>query len=300
MDSDPSSLTLGITFDSMTLRESVSNPYLDALVECYKDGNYSKLNESHANHTGSVGTENFDPPDDDCLDEDTSPNKSSITTQFLTKSSTYMHEQEPFDTYRCKVNQLCIDIGVGAASTIDPKAEITIWLQRFEFLRAAIHTTAANSLKSPYVLQERLRGIPLDDLFFEIPEQLSMSSAVSSPRSWLLFNEERFEYRNNCTFPWDGDYDAPPDLPLNKDATIVKECFDRIMQEADLTYMDDTYSRGLWIRRLARFARDGFRDCGEFERCDKFIQGWNNHIGDLSSIYVEPVYHALPEDGMHL
>lgn len=121
-----------------------------------------------------------------------------------------------------------------------------------------------------------------------------------APRSWLWFNEERFEYRNNCTFPWDGDYDAPPDLPLNKDATIVKECFDRIMQEADLTYMDDIYSRGLWIRRLARFARDGFRDCGEFERCDKFIQGWNNHIGDLSSIYVEPVYHTLPEDGMHL
>ena len=121
-----------------------------------------------------------------------------------------------------------------------------------------------------------------------------------APRSWLWFNEERFEYRNNCTFPWDGDYDAPPDLPLNKDATIVKECFDRIMQEADLTYMDDMYSRGLWIRRLARFARDGFRDCGEFERCDKFIQGWNNHIGDLSSIYVEPVYHTLLEDGMHL
>lgn len=119
MDSDPYSLTLGITFDSMTLRESVSDPYLDALVECYKDGNYSKLNEGHANHIGSVGTENFDPPDDDCLDEDTSPNNSSIITQFLTKSSTYMHEQEPFDTYRCKVNQLCIDIGVGAASTID-------------------------------------------------------------------------------------------------------------------------------------------------------------------------------------
>ena len=96
-----------------------------------------------------------------------------------------------------------------------------------------------------------------------------------APRSCLWFNEECFEYRNNCTFPWDGDYDAPPDLPLNKDATIVKECFDRIMQEADLTYMDDTYSRGLWIRRLARFARDGFRDCGEFERCDKFIEGWN-------------------------
>ncbi|CCD45174.1 hypothetical protein BofuT4_P008910.1 [Botrytis cinerea T4] len=184
MDSDPSSLTLGITFDSMTLRESVSDPYLDALVECYKDGNYSKLNESHANHTGSVGTENFDPPDDDCLDEDTSPNNSSITTQFLTKSSTYMHEHKPFGTYRCKVNQLCIDIGLGAPSTIDPdnqaKAEITIWLQRFAFLRAAIDTTAANSLKSPYVLQERPRGIPLDDLFFEIPEQLSMSSAVSS------------------------------------------------------------------------------------------------------------------------
>lgn len=119
MVSDPFSLTLGITFDSMKLRKSVSDPYLDALVEYYKDGNYYKLNEGHANHIGSVGTENFDPPDDDCLDGDTGSNNSSITTQLLTKSSTCMHEKEPFDACRCKVNQLCIDISLGAPSTID-------------------------------------------------------------------------------------------------------------------------------------------------------------------------------------
>ncbi|TEY46848.1 hypothetical protein BOTCAL_0312g00050 [Botryotinia calthae] len=471
----------------MTLRESVCDPYLNALVECYKDGNYSKLNEGHANHIGSVGTETLDPPDNDCLDEDTGSNNSSITTQFLTGSSTYMHEQEPFETYRCKVNQLCIDIGLGEPSTIermnggsynrviglsfqsdsgiqrrilriprawDPKwskqadiqaqVEITMWLQRFAFLRVpkvlAIDTTAANFLRSPYVLQERLQGIPLDDLFFEIPEQLSMSARLEvvktiaefiiklerttldkpgrlvgthavpwtstsiassttrikfagfyldfvetapplenqelpsllstmmkahqtnrkeedvqwemlllvlgemaarnffkssdsinvlwhwdlqprhifveksesgkwevsgiidwddvksvplvltrAPRSWLWFNEERFEYRNNFTFPWDGDYDAPLDLPLDKDVTIVKEYFDRIMQEADPTYMDDTYGRGLWIRRLARFARDGFHDRWDFERCDRFIEGWNNYIGDVGSVYGESV-----------
>lgn len=108
-----------------------------------------------------------------------------------------------------------------------------------------------------------------------------------APRSWLWFNEEHFEYRNNCEFPWDGDYDAPLDLPLDKDITIVEEYFDRIMQEADPTYMNDTYGRGLWIRRVTRSARDGSHNCWDFERCDKFIEGWNNQIGDVGSIYGE-------------
>lgn len=57
-----------------------------------------------------------------------------------------------------------------------------MWLQRFAFLRVpkvlAIDTIAENSLKSPFVLQERIQGIPLDGLFFEIPAQLSMSTRL--------------------------------------------------------------------------------------------------------------------------
>ncbi|TGO26873.1 hypothetical protein BPAE_0051g00080 [Botrytis paeoniae] len=494
MAPDPSSLTSGITFNSVPLRESFCDPYLDALVELYKDDDHSKLDESHANRVENVGTESFDPPDDDFIHEDIVSNNSSINNRLLTESSTYMYEQEPFDAYRCKFNQLCIDIGLGEPSIIERmdggsynrviglsfrsesgiqrrvlriprewdakwskqtdiqnQAEITMWLQRFAVLRVpkvlAIDTTAANSLKSPYVLQERIQGIPLDNLTFEIPEQLPMSTRLEvlktiaefiielerttldkpgklvgthsvpwtstsidsftpriefagfspnsmesapspetqdlpsllstmikahqtnrtqddaqwemlqvvlgemvardcfkssdsinflwhwdleprhifvgksesgkwevsgvidwddvksmplvltrAPRSWLWFYEERFEYCNNFTFPWNGDYDAPLDLPLNQDVTIVKEYFDRIMQEADPTYMDDTYGRGFWIRRLARFARDGFYSPWDFRRYEKFIEDWNNYIGDVGSIYGENMYHILLDD----
>ncbi|TGO74627.1 hypothetical protein BELL_0267g00140 [Botrytis elliptica] len=485
MDSDTSSLASGITFDSVPLRGSFCEPYLDALVERYKDDTHSKLDESHANRIGNVGTENLDLPDDDFINEEIISNNSSMRTQFPTRSSTYMYEQESFDTYRCKVNQLCIDIGLGEPSTIERmdggsfnrviglsfrkgfgiqrrilriprewdakwskqtdiqnQAEITMWLQQFAFLHVpkvlAIDTTAANSLKSPFVLQERIRGIPLDNLFFETPAQLSMSAKLEvvktiaefiiklerttldkpgrlvgthvvpwtsssidsstpriefagfsasfmetapplekqnlpslisnmieyhrsnrteddtvwdmllvvleemaarhffklsdsinvlwhwdleprhifveksesgkwevsgvidwddvksmplvltrAPRSWLWFYEERFEYGNNFTYPWDGDYDAPLELPLNEDVTIVKEYFDRMMQEADPTYMDDTYGRGLWIRRLARFARDGIYGTLHLRKCEKFIEDWNNYIGDVGSIFGE-------------
>ncbi|TGO67687.1 hypothetical protein BOTNAR_0037g00240 [Botryotinia narcissicola] len=416
-----------------------------------------------------------------------------------TISSTYMYEQEPFDTYRTKVNQLCIDIGFGEPSTIEHvdggnynrviglsfqidseiqrrnlriprkwdawskqtdiqnQAEIIMWLQRFAFLRVpkvlAIDTTAENSLKSPFVLQERVQGIPLDDLFFEIPAQLPMSkrfevvkavakfiiklertaldkpgklvgthtvpwtstSMASStprigfdsfaqnftesatpfeedlasslfnlmtahhdfrtevnanwdmllvilremderqffkssdstnvlwhwdlqtrhifvkksesgqwevsgvidwddvtsmplvltraPRYWFWFYEEFFEYASYFTHPWDGDYDAPVDLPLNKDVTIVKEYFDRIMQEADPTYMDDTYGRGHWIRRLIRFirlGRFGLDNPWDIERLDQFINDWDDYTGALGSIYGEYMYHILLDDGTHL
>ncbi|KAF7931139.1 uncharacterized protein EAE97_009348 [Botrytis byssoidea] len=83
-----------------------------------------------------------------------------------------------------------------------------------------------------------------------------------APRYWLWFYEECFEYASYFSHPWDGDYDAPVDLPHNKDVTIVKEYFDRIMQEADPTYMDDTYGRGHWIRRLIELARFGLDNPG--------------------------------------
>ncbi|KAF7931140.1 uncharacterized protein EAE97_009349 [Botrytis byssoidea] len=202
MDSRSSSPTSGITFNNVQIRDSICDPYLDALVECYKNGNNSRLDESHANSVGNVGTENCDPPDHDFIHEDIVSDNFVTTNQPSTISSTYMYEQEPFDTYRTKVNQLCIDIGFGEPSTIEHvdggnynrviglsfkidseiqrrilriprkwdawskqtdiqnQAEIIMWLQRFAFLRVpkvlAIDTTAENSLKPPFVLQERV------------------------------------------------------------------------------------------------------------------------------------------------
>ncbi|TGO14450.1 hypothetical protein BTUL_0053g00490 [Botrytis tulipae] len=474
MDSRSSSLTSGITFNNVQIRDSICDPYLDALVECYKDGNNSRLDESHANGVGNIGTENFDPPDHDFIHGDIVSDNSFTTNKPSTESSTYMYEQEPFDTYRTKVNQLLWPtinyraygwrkfqsgdwlvvpnwlLDSATYSTGPGKmAEIIMWLQRFAFLRVpkvlAIDTTTENSLKSPFVLQERVQGIPLDDLFFEIPTQLPMSTRLEvvkavakfiiklerttldkpgrlvgihtvpwtstsmasstpriefdsfapnfmesappfeeelpsllfnlmtahhdfrteemlvvvlremderqffkssdstnvlwhwdlqprhifveksesgqwevsgvidwddvnsmplvltrAPRYWLWFYEECFEYASYFTHPWDSDYDAPVDLPLNKDVTIVKEYFDRIMQETDPTYMDDTYGRGHWIRRLVRLARVGLDSPWDLERLDQFINDWDDYTGALGSIYGEYMYHILLDDGTHL
>ncbi|TGO63917.1 hypothetical protein BCON_0010g00380 [Botryotinia convoluta] len=217
MDSDSSSPTSGITFNNAPFRESFCDPYLDALVECYKDGNNSRLDESHTNSVGNVGTENFDPPDHDFIHEDIVSDNSFITTRSSTKSSTYMYEQEPFDTYRTehmdggsynRVTGLSFqsdseiqrrilriprawDAKWSKQTDIQAQAEIIMWLQRFAFLRVPkvldIDTTTANSLKSTFVLQERIQGIPLDDLFFEIPAQLAMSTRLEVVRTVAEF-----------------------------------------------------------------------------------------------------------------
>ncbi|KAB8305037.1 hypothetical protein EYC80_004342 [Monilinia laxa] len=92
------------------------------------------------------------------------------------------------------------------------------------------------------------------------------------PRTWLWFDEvER-------TDSWDGNRDCPPERALTEDELTIKRHFDQLMQQADPNYLNDTYFRGVWIRRLFRFAQSGIHNTADFVRYDKFVKDWETYF----------------------
>jgi hypothetical protein len=143
-------------------------------------------------------------------------------------SSTDEYEQEPFDTYKLKVVQLCQDIGWGEPSQVErmtgggfnritglsfsdrPTSHYVLRVPRngtimaFEkrvsedikdqaaLLRylsqfipvasvAAFDSTKSNAIASPFILQERLPGQRLDDVYYKLPlsEKLQITTMVA-------------------------------------------------------------------------------------------------------------------------
>ncbi|KAF7954024.1 uncharacterized protein EAE97_001422 [Botrytis byssoidea] len=92
------------------------------------------------------------------------------------------------------------------------------------------------------------------------------------PRTWLWFDD------NERTPFWDGNRETPPQRALTEDELAIKNHFDQIMQQADPNYMNDTYFRGVWIRRLFQFTQTGFHDTVDFDRCNKFVKDWKNYF----------------------
>ncbi|KAF7910214.1 uncharacterized protein EAE98_012169 [Botrytis deweyae] len=92
------------------------------------------------------------------------------------------------------------------------------------------------------------------------------------PRTWLWFDD------NERTPFWDGDRETPPQRALTEDELAIKNHFDQIMQQADPNYMNDTYFRGVWIRRLFQFTQTGFCYTADFDRCYKFLKDWKNYF----------------------
>ncbi|KAF7888718.1 uncharacterized protein EAF02_003259 [Botrytis sinoallii] len=92
------------------------------------------------------------------------------------------------------------------------------------------------------------------------------------PRTWLWFDDnERSKF-------WDGDRETPPERALAEDELAIKNHFDEIMQQADPNYMDDTYFRGVWIRRLFKFTQTGLCYTHDFQRGDQFVKDWKSYF----------------------
>ncbi|KAM0127445.1 hypothetical protein ACHAO1_009501 [Botrytis cinerea] len=95
-----------------------------------------------------------------------------------------------------------------------------------------------------------------------------------APRSWLWFDDNE---RTTC---WDGNRDTPPQRALTEDELAIKNHFDQVMQQADPNYMNDTYFRGVWIRRLFSFMETGFHNSYHYKNCGKFVKDWKNYFDD--------------------
>lgn len=98
------------------------------------------------------------------------------------------------------------------------------------------------------------------------------------PKTWLWFNEMKRGWE------WTGNRDSPPERELTTEELTIKAHFDQIMQKADPTYFDDTYGRGVWIRRMFRFAKDGFQTGADIKRYNNFVSDWRKYY---SSLYLD-------------
>lgn len=73
---------------------------------------------------------------------------------------------------------------------------------------------------------------------------------------------------------WDGDVDLlPPKEPSEKEAEL-KKLFDDKMELHSPGYREDAYYSGRWLRRLARFALNGFSDNEDIKRYETFVRDW--------------------------
>jgi hypothetical protein len=105
---------------------------------------------------------------------------------------------------------------------------------------------------------------------------LSVPLVVANrPQSWLWFNEE--ERRED----WTGDEDEMPHRDLTEDELLIKSHIDQIMTRDSLDYWQDAYGRGVWIRRLTRFAQDGFKETRDWDRYHKLVADWAEYYQNL-------------------
>lgn len=74
---------------------------------------------------------------------------------------------------------------------------------------------------------------------------------------------------------------------MTQDELTIKGHFDQIMVRASPSYIEDTYIRGPWLRRLARFALFGFTEYGCYERYDAFVEDWENYFATVCGTRVD-------------
>ncbi|KAH9220474.1 hypothetical protein DL95DRAFT_289579 [Leptodontidium sp. 2 PMI_412] len=223
-------------------------------------------------------------------------------------SSTYEYSQEIFETYKAKVIQLCLEIGYGEPTEVErmkggsfnriiglsfdtpekkqyilriprepydetqdyeisDQVEVLLYLAQFDSLKVpsilAYDATTNNAIKSHGVL--------------DWDDALSVPPVLAGYQySWLWCDEEERSPH------WAYDRDTNPERPLTADELLVKANFDQIVARACPNFLEDTYGRGVWLRRLARFGIYGFHDSEDFARYTQFVKDWSMYYETLS------------------
>lgn len=110
------------------------------------------------------------------------------------------------------------------------------------------------------------------------------------PPVWLWDFSDDETLPSSVRAHYDGDFDLlPPELysgtstRLSKEDLQVKKFFETGITEklygdsspaSREAHLDDTYGRGRWLRRLWRFALDGFSDDQQIDRFNEFDEAW--------------------------
>lgn len=77
------------------------------------------------------------------------------------------------------------------------------------------------------------------------------------------------------------DRDVAPKRKLTNNELLIKAHFDRTMAGLLPTYLDDAYTRGPWLRKLARFVHSGWNSTYDFKLYDDFIGEWAEYYGNM-------------------
>lgn len=110
------------------------------------------------------------------------------------------------------------------------------------------------------------------------------------PPVWLWDFSDDETFSSSILRDYDGDVDLLPpelyegsgtrisaeDLQLKKhfETVFADIMYSRYGSRQRQIYHDDAYGRGRWLRRLWRFALDGFSDAQHLDRFNKFNKDW--------------------------
>ncbi|KAG9237381.1 hypothetical protein BJ875DRAFT_370148 [Amylocarpus encephaloides] len=215
--------------------------------------------------------------------------------------------QESFETFKDKIAQLCHNLGHGEPSQILrmkggssnqvigirlpdlDKQDYIVRIPRFntgdhqgneilDQVSVLLHISEQGFARTPSILAYDSTtnnaigkaGIVDWDDVMSAPLVLTRK-----PPTWLWDDED---YR---TSGWDGDCDTKLTRDLTQNEMVVKAHFDQVIARLAPTYIDDAYHRGLWLRRLARFAIYGFSDDRDIERYEAFVEEWDAYYQSL-------------------
>ncbi|TVY93238.1 hypothetical protein LAWI1_G002368 [Lachnellula willkommii] len=80
---------------------------------------------------------------------------------------------------------------------------------------------------------------------------------------------------------WDGNRNTPPNRDLTPDELLVKAHFDQTMERLTPGYIEDTYHRGVWLRRVAELAMHGVLENEDFRDGEKIVEDWRLYFTSL-------------------
>ncbi|KAH0282634.1 hypothetical protein M436DRAFT_67711 [Aureobasidium namibiae CBS 147.97] len=129
-------------------------------------------------------------------------------------------------------------------------------------------TDRTSDITTSYQLE--VTGVLDWDDVFVVPSILARKPPV-----WLWDFSEDESLPSLILAYYDGDVDLlPPELSLRPAIVCQRKTYSPASREA---YLDDAYGRGRWLRRLWRFALDGFSDSQHIDRFKNFDEAWSEY-----------------------
>jgi hypothetical protein len=80
---------------------------------------------------------------------------------------------------------------------------------------------------------------------------------------------------------WMGNDEDSLERPLTNDELLIKAHFDQTMARLSPSYIEDAYHRGLWLRRISRYAITGWESVECMKQFWELSDEWKNHYDSL-------------------